>query len=81
MAEGKSEYTAILNKYKNNLDGLIDSSNTVFSDQPESSDQPELIDKGTRIARKFTGTLSTLFKEDFLNKNVLLKFLGLTPKI
>lgn len=79
--EGKSEIVVILNKYKNTLDDFIDSLDTEFLSQPESLNQPEPIDKGTRNMGRSRGALTSLSEENCLNEDVLITLLGLTPKI
>ena len=69
--DGKSEITAISNKYKDIFDDLINSSDTEFLYQPEFPDWPGLIDNGTRNTPRSRGTLLSLFEDNCLNKNIL----------
>ena len=81
-AEGKSEIAAILNKYKDTLDDLIDSLDTESPDQPESSDWLGPIDKRTCNVPRSRGASSSLLEEeeDRLDKDVLVTLLKLAPK-
>ena len=78
---GRSEIAAILNKYKNTLDNLIDSSDTKSLDQPDSSNRSRLIDKGLRNASRSRSDSPTLSEEDRLDEDVLVTLLVPTPKI
>ena len=80
-AEGKSEISAIPNKYKDSLDDLIDSSDIEFPDWSDSPDYPRLIDKRLRNAPGSRDTLLTLLEEDRLDENVLFISLEPTDKI
>ena len=73
---------AILNKYKDTLDDLIDSSDTESPNQPESPDRLGPIDKGTRNAPRSRGASPSLSEEeeDRLDKDVLVMSLKLVPK-
>ena len=72
---------AILNKYKNTLDDLIDSSNIEFSDQSDSLDWPEIINKGLCNVSKSKCGLSTLSKANRLDKDIPVTSLELTSRI
>ena len=82
-AEGKSEIAAILNKYKDTLDDLIDSLDTESPNQPESLDWLGPIDKGTRNVPRSRGTLPSFLEEekDRLDENIFVTLLELLPKI
>ena len=63
MVEGvkeNCENVAILNKYKDNFDDLIDSLDTEFLDKPKSSNWLGLIDKGICNALKSRCALTNL---------------------
>ena len=68
--EGKSEIAAILNKYKDTLDDLIDSSDIESPDQPDYPAWPGLIDKRSRNACRLRGGSPTLSEDDHLDEDV-----------
>ena len=71
----------ILNKYKNILDDLIDSSDIEFPDQPKFPDWPGPIDKKIRIAPRSKDASSSLLEENHLGENVSITALEQAPKI
>ena len=79
--EEKSKIAAILNKYKNTFDDLIDSLNTEFLDPPNFLKQPKIIDKRSRNALRSKNNLTTLSEKDYLDKNILVMSLELMLKI
>ncbi len=81
MAEGKSEIVAILNKYKDTLDDLIDSSDTESPDRPDSPNWSGIFDKGPRNSPRSRDGSPTLLEEDCLDKDVLVTSLEPAPKI
>ena len=74
-ADGKSEITAISNKYKNTLNDIIDSLDTEFPDLSR------LIDKETHNTPNSRNTSLSLLEEDCLNKDILVTALERAPKI
>lgn len=63
-AEGNSEIIAILNRYKDTLDDLIDSLDL------KSPDRPKPIDKGLGNTPRSENSSTGLSKGDCLNKNI-----------
>lgn len=70
----KSGITAILNKYKNTFNDLIDSSDT------KSPNWPTLIRKGSRNAPRSKGNIMGFSEEDCFDKDVLDTLLELILK-
>lgn len=80
-AERKSQIIAILNKYKDTLDDIIDRLDTKFSDPPKSLVLPTPIDQGICNEPRSRSSLPTLFEEDCKDKNVSIMSFELAPKI
>lgn len=74
----KSDITVILNRYKDTLDDLIDSSDSDLSDRSNSLDWPGLIDKGLCNTSRFKDGLSTFLKEHWSEDNISVILLELT---
>ncbi len=78
---------AVLNKYKNNPDDVIDNFDIKFSDWPNSPNQldsmdwPGLIDKRLCNTYKSRGGSTTLLEENYLDEDVLVTLSKLSPKI
>ncbi len=72
---------AILKKYKDTFDDLINSSNTKCQDLPKSQDWPGLINKGSQNAPMSRDGLPTLLEEDRLDEDVSVMSLELVRKI
>lgn len=72
----KSEITVIFNRCKNTFDEVINSSDTKFSDWPDSSTQlksldwPEQINKGLYNTSRSGNSSLTLSKENCWNNNI-----------
>ena len=79
--KGKSKIPAILNKYRNTHDDLINSSDIESLNHPNSSNWPRLIDKESHNTLKFRGGLSTFLEEDYLDEDVSIMLLESAPKI
>ena len=80
-AERKFEITAILIKYKNTLNNLIDSKDTESADYLDSLNWPELIDKRSHNMLKSRDSSPTFLKKDYLDKNISIMLLESAPKI
>ena len=80
-AKVKSEIAAILNKYKETLDDLIDSSDIESPDYPDSPNRPELNDKGLRNTAKSRDGSPNFSIKDCLNEDISITSLESAPKI
>ena len=80
-AEGWSEIIAILNKYKDTLDDLIDSSDTKSPDHLNSPNWAKFIYKRLCNAPKSRNGSPTFLKKDCLDKDISITSLETTPKI
>ena len=72
---------AIPNKYKDTLDDLIDSSDTESSNYPDSSNRPELINKGSCNMPKSRNGSPMFLKDNHLDKNISITLLEPVSKI
>ena len=80
-AKKKSKIVAILNKYNDTLDRLINSSDIESLDHSNSLNWLGLIDKGSRNTLKSKNNLLTFLEKDYLDKNISITLFELVPKI
>lgn len=79
--EKKSKVAAILNKYKDSLNNLINISDTESPDQTKASNWLELIDKGIYNTYRSEIALLNFLEENSLDKDMLVTLLKLAPQI